>query len=449
MTEQLKITVYGAGYVGLITACCLADVGYSVCCMDVDADKIAACNAGQPPIFEEGLSELLARVLEKNAITFTTDLKTAVDFGDIQFVAVGTPPGELGEADLSALWKVLENIAEHIDHSAVIVIKSTVPVGTTEQCRDFINDKLNGPQSDFTVSVASNPEFLREGVSIADFMEPDRVVVGVDDEFARNKLQQLYTHFLPAEKIVMMDPRSSEMTKYAANAMLATKISFINEMSQIAARLGADIESVRDGIGRDHRIGPYFISPGCGYGGSCFPKDVSALLYQARDLGYQPRLLTEVREVNEVQKQLLFQKISTFFNDDCANKVVALWGLSFKPGTDDIRDAPSLTLIEQLIEANAMVKVFDPAAMDNMKQRFAEQSNVIFCDSKEECLQNADVLALLTEWPEFCEPDFEQIKSTLREPAIFDGRNVYDPAAVKSAGIAYYPIGRGYDELNR
>jgi len=443
MTQTLKITVYGAGYVGLITACCLADVGFEVCCMDIDAKKIAQCEKGDPPIYEADLPELLKRVLAKKTIRFVTSADEAVDFGVVQFIAVGTPSSESGEANLAGVKAVANTIGERLSHSAVIVIKSTVPVGTSDEMDASLQQHCQARGIEATVCVASNPEFLREGVSIKDFMEPDRVVIGANDDFARSQLKALYQAFLPEEKMILMDRRSSEMSKYVANAMLATKISFMNEMSQIAEKVGADIESVRDAIGRDHRIGPYFISPGCGFGGSCFPKDVSALIYSAEEKLVNPQLLSAVMAVNERQKDVLFAKIARFFSDDLSNKVIAIWGLAFKPGTDDMRDAPSLKLIEQLIKSQAMVKVYDPAAMDNAKKIIGDKAQVIFCDSRDECLQNADALALLTEWPEFRDVDFSKIKDTLRSGALFDGRNLYDPTQVRDAGIHYYGIGRG------
>jgi len=439
----MKVTVFGSGYVGLVTGACLAEVGNKVMCVDVDPAKIDLLNRGGVPIYEPGLSEMVKRNREAGRLKFTTDAKTGVDFGRIQFIAVGTPPDEDGSADLQYVLAVAESIAEHMSDFKVVVDKSTVPVGTGDKVATRIRETLGKRGADIDFDVVSNPEFLKEGAAIGDFMKPDRIVVGTENPRSIQLMRELYGPFnRNHERLLFMDIRSAELTKYAANSMLATKISFMNELSNIAEILGADIEKVRIGIGTDSRIGFQFIYPGCGYGGSCFPKDVQALEKTAQEVGYQPQLLSAVEAVNHRQKELLFNKISAYFDGQLNGKTVALWGLAFKPNTDDMRAASSRTLMEALWDAGARVRAFDPVAHEEAGRIYGERDDLHICANAGEALEGADVLAVVTEWIEFRSPDFQEIREKLNYPAIFDGRNIYDPAAVATAGLIHYSIGR-------
>ena len=439
----MKITVFGSGYVGLVTGACLAEVGNKVMCVDVDPAKIDLLNSGGVPIYEPGLTEMVKRNREAGRLMFTTDAKEGVDFGKVQFIAVGTPPDEDGSADLQYVLAVAESIAEHMTAFKVVVDKSTVPVGTGDKVAARIRETLAKRGADIDFDVVSNPEFLKEGAAIGDFMKPDRIVVGTENPRSIEVMRELYAPFnRNHERVLFMDIRSAELTKYAANAMLATKISFMNELSNLAEILDADIEKVRIGIGSDPRIGFQFIYPGCGYGGSCFPKDVQALEKTSLGVGYEPELLHAVETVNNRQKELLFSKISHHFNGDLAGKTIALWGLAFKPNTDDMRAASSRTLMEALWDAGAKVKAFDPVAHEEARRIYGERDDFEICANTSDTLEGADVLAVVTEWIEFRSPDFEEIKEKLTHPAVFDGRNIYDPKAVTNAGLSLYSIGR-------
>lgn len=439
----MKITVFGSGYVGLVTGACLADVGNEVICMDVDAEKVAKLQQGVIPIFEPGLESMVKENQAAGRLRFTTDAKEAVEHGVFQFIAVGTPPDEDGSADLRYVLAVAESIAEHMREYRVVIDKSTVPVGTADKVKAKMAEVLARRGENIEFDVVSNPEFLKEGAALGDFMRPDRIIIGVDNPRTAELLKALYAPFNRSrERIITMDVRSAELTKYAANAMLATKISFMNELANLAELLGADIEQVRQGIGSDSRIGYSFIYPGCGYGGSCFPKDVKALERTAREQGYHAELLSAVENVNDRQKHRLFDKISRHYRGDLAGKVVALWGLAFKPDTDDMREAPSRVLIDSLCEAGARVQAYDPEAMDEAKRIYREQPNLKLCASPRAALDQADALMIVTEWKEFRSPDFDEIGRALRDKVIFDGRNMYEPAFVRRAGLAYHAIGR-------
>ncbi len=440
----MKVTIFGSGYVGLVTGACLAEVGNQVVCMDVDRDKIERLNRGEVPIYEPGLDELVKRGMEQGQLEFTTELEKAVAHGLFQMIAVGTPPGEDGSADLQYVLAVAESIGQHMNEYKIIVDKSTVPVGTADQVRGTISKQLSERNLSLEFDVVSNPEFLKEGAAIEDFMKPDRIVIGTDNPRTTELLRMLYTPFnRNHDRIIAMDVASAELTKYAANAMLATKISFMNEMANIAERVGADIEHVRQGIGSDHRIGFQFIYPGCGYGGSCFPKDVQALSRTAHAIGYDSKILDAVEATNYQQKEILFAKISKFYSGDLADKTFALWGLSFKPRTDDMREAPSRTLLESLIAAGAKVRAYDPVALDEARHLYGETAGLEFCESAEEALQGANALAVVTEWKNFWSPDFGNLAEQLSDKAIFDGRNLYQPDALKPFGLRYFAIGRG------
>ena len=444
----MNVTIFGSGYVGLVTGACLAEVGNHVVCMDVDQGKIDRLNNGEIPIYEPGLDDLIERAREQGNIEFTTDLEKAVGHGVFQMIAVGTPPGEDGSADLQYVLAVAESIGQHMNDYKIIIDKSTVPVGTAEKVRAKVNELLDKRKQSLEFDVVSNPEFLKEGAAIDDFMKPDRIVLGTDNPRTTELLRMLYTPFnRNHDRIIAMDIPSAELTKYAANAMLATKISFMNEMANIAERVGADIEHVRQGIGSDHRIGFQFIYPGCGYGGSCFPKDVQALSRTAKAIGYDAKVLDAVEATNDQQKEKLFEKISKFYKGDLKGKVVAIWGLSFKPRTDDMRAAPSRNLLERLIAEGASVRVYDPVAIDEARHIYGDMQGLEYCESADEALVGADVLAIVTEWKNFWGPDFANISSQLADKAIFDGRNLYEPAAVKSFGLRYFAIGRG-EQLN-
>ena len=439
----MKVTIYGSGYVGLVTGACLADVGNKVLCVDVDEDKISKLKQGIIPIYEPGLENVIKEATKLGNLQFTTDMKEAVDFAEIQFIAVGTPPDEDGSADLQYVLAVADTIGTHMDSTKVVIDKSTVPVGTADKGRNTVCAKLAERGLDLDVHVVSNPEFLKEGAAIDDFMKPDRIVVGTASDYATDMMRELYAPFSRNhQKLIVMDIRSAELTKYAANAMLATKISFMNEMSQLAEKLGADIESVRVGIGSDPRIGFQFIYPGCGYGGSCFPKDVKALERTAGEVGFDARLLSAVEARNDEQKHILYQKLDDHFAGELAGKTVAVWGLAFKPGTDDMRDAPSRVLMEALWKVGAKVKAYDPEAMDEARRIFGDRDDLALVDAPYDALDGADALVVCTEWKIFRSPDFEDVKARLNHPVIIDGRNIYDPRRMAHYGIAYYAIGR-------
>ncbi len=440
----MKITIFGSGYVGLVTGACLADAGNDVACVDIDAARIARLNAGEVPIHEPGLDELIARNRDQGRITFTTDAKSAVAHGLFQIIAVGTPPDEDGSADLRHVLAVARTLGEHMDEYKIVITKSTVPVGTSDKVKATIGATLiaRGAQVDF--DVVSNPEFLKEGAAISDFMKPDRIVVGTDNPRTAELLKVLYDPFTRNhQRMIIMDLRSAELTKYAANAMLATKISFMNELANIAERLGADIEQIRAGIGSDPRIGYSFIYPGAGYGGSCFPKDVKALVRSAQDAGFGARMLEAVESVNDRQKHVLFEKISKFFGGQVAGRTIAVWGLAFKPNTDDLREAPSRVLMEALWAAGARVRAYDPVAMAEARRIYGARPDLALCASASEALDGADALAICTEWQEFRSPDFGRFKSVLKQPVVFDGRNLYEPSLMARQGIRYFAIGRG------
>lgn len=432
----MKIAMVGTGYVGLVTGTCFADSGNEVTCIDINEAKIEGLRQGKIPIYEPGLSELVLRNAEAGRLKFTTDLPSAVKPADIVYLAVGTPQSDDGSADLSALWAVVKAVAPHLREDAVVVIKSTVPVGTNAKTYSMLNE-LTGRECD----VASNPEFLKEGAAIDDFTKPDRVVVGVRRSEVADLLHTLYAPFLRTDKpFLVMSPESAELTKYVANALLATKISFINEMANLCESMGGDINDVRRGIGHDQRIGFAFLFPGVGYGGSCFPKDVRALSSMAREKGLDPRILDAVDEINNCQKGVLPDKVENHFGDQLSGKKIAVWGLAFKPKTDDIREAPALTLISRLLSKGASVVAHDPEAMDNVKEEFGDQ--VTFVDQPMDALDGADALAINTEWSEFRNPDFNEVRRRMKTPLIFDGRNLYEPDMMKKAGFTYHSIGR-------
>ncbi|GAA3950955.1 UDP-glucose/GDP-mannose dehydrogenase family protein [Allohahella marinimesophila] len=440
----MNITIFGTGYVGLVTGACLADVGHHVMCVDVDKAKIENLKNGIIPIFEPGLEPIVQANFEAGRLKFTTDAKEGVEFGQLQFIAVGTPPDEDGSADLKYVLMVARSIGEHMNDYKVIIDKSTVPVGTGDRVKKAVQEVLQSRNSDLRFDVVSNPEFLKEGDAVGDFMKPDRIVIGADSDEPIELIREAYEPFNRShDRIISMDIRSAELTKYAANAMLATKISFMNEVANLAERLGADIENVRRGIGSDPRIGYHFIYPGCGYGGSCFPKDVQALVMTADSVGYDSELLKAVESVNYRQKSKLFEKVSKYFDGDLKGKTFAVWGLSFKPNTDDMREASSRVLMELLWEAGAKVKAYDPEAMKETQRIYADQDSLDLCGTKEQCLRGADALLICTEWKEFRSPDFEVMKNSLTRPAVFDGRNLYDPERMARKGFDYYAMGRG------
>ena len=440
----MKVTIYGSGYVGLVTGACLAEVGNHVLCVDIDPDKVERLKRGEIPIYEPGLEELVLENVKSGRLAFTLDAREGVNHGLFQFIAVGTPPDEDGSADLSHVLTVARTIAEHMEDYRIVVDKSTVPVGTADRVRDAIRTKLaeRGREVDF--DVVSNPEFLKEGAAIEDFMRPDRIIIGTDNPRTTELMRALYAPFNRShDRLIAMDIRSAELTKYAANAMLATKISFMNELANLAERLGADIEQVRVGIGSDPRIGYHFIYPGCGYGGSCFPKDVKALERTARQIGYEAHLLSAVEAVNDRQKQRLFEKMHAHFGGAIKGKTIALWGLAFKPNTDDMREASSRTLMEALWAAGAKVRAHDPVAMEECTRIYGERPDLVLCQTPEEALEGADALAIVTEWNVFRSPEFDTIKASLKQPVIFDGRNLYNPELMAQLGFSYYAIGRG------
>lgn len=440
----MKVTVFGIGYVGLVQAAVLADVGHDVVCVDVDQTKVDNLKNGIIPIFEPGLTPLVKTNYESGRVDFTTDAKRGIEHGDLIFIAVGTPPDEDGSADLKYVLAVAETIAEHMESYKVVINKSTVPVGTADKVRGKINETQQGLGKAVEFDVVSNPEFLKEGAAVADCMRPDRIILGTENPKAEKKLRELYAPFnRNHDKVIVMDIRSAELTKYAANCMLATKISFMNEMANLAERFGADIENVRRGIGSDPRIGYQFIYPGCGYGGSCFPKDVQALVRSANEVGYQAKILESVESVNYTQKEKLFEYISSHFDGDLAGKTVALWGLSFKPNTDDMREASSRVLMEALWEAGANVKAYDPEAMEETQRIYGSRDDLQLMGTKESALENADFLVICTEWQAFRAPNFDLLKEKLTYPLVFDGRNLFEPALMLEYGLQYYAIGRG------
>ncbi|WP_421752371.1 UDP-glucose dehydrogenase family protein [Croceimicrobium sp.] len=436
----MKIVIVGTGYVGLVTGTCLSEVGIDVTCVDVDVKKIENLKQGILPIYEPGLDKLVHRNYEKNRLQFSTNLGEAIKGADAAFIAVGTPPGEDGSADLKYVLTVAREIGENMNDYGVIITKSTVPVGTAAKVKKEIKDALDRRGVSIDYDVASNPEFLKEGAAVNDFMKPDRIVVGVESERARKVLEKLYHPFtLNGHPVIFMDIPSAEMTKYAANAMLATKISFMNDVANLCEIMGADVNLVRRGIGSDPRIGNKFIYPGIGYGGSCFPKDVKALVRTARENGYEMRILQSVEEVNEDQKSVLFQKVLKRFNGDLKGKHFAVWGLSFKPNTDDMREAPSVVIIEKLLAEGATVSAYDPVAMEEAKHDLGDR--ITYAENEYEAIKGADALLVVTEWSEFRVPDFEEIKDSLNSPLIFDGRNIFEISRMAELGFEYHCIG--------
>lgn len=440
----MKITMVGTGYVGLVTGACFADTGNEVLCLDLDERKIAMLREGRIPIFEPGLEEMVKRNVTAGRLRFTTDIAESVDFGTIQFIAVGTPPDEDGSADLSYVLAAARNIGKHMRAYRLIVDKSTVPVGTADKVRDAIADELRKRGETMPYSVVSNPEFLKEGAAVEDFMKPDRIVVGSEDERATQLMRSLYAPFQRNhERMYVMDVRSAELTKYAANAMLATRISFMNELANLAERLGADIEHVRRGMGSDPRIGYHFLYAGAGYGGSCFPKDVKALQKTGEQSGMNMRVLEAVEEVNDNQKRMLLDKVGKRFGGDLKGRRFALWGLAFKPNTDDMREAPSRVVIDGLLAQGAQVVAYDPVAEHEARRIFGSTDALSYAASPMAALDGADALIIVTEWKEFRSPDFEDLAKRLKQPVVFDGRNLYDPAMVRGFGLEYFGVGRG------
>jgi UDPglucose 6-dehydrogenase len=440
----MKITVFGSGYVGLVTGACLADVGYSVMCIDIDAGKIGLLNNGVVPIYEPGLDELIANNRKAGRLRFSTDAAAGVEHGYLQFIAVGTPPDDDGKADLQYVLSVAQTIGRHMTSEKLIIDKSTVPVGTADKVRDAVQEQLDIRGLALCFDVCSNPEFLKEGAAINDFTKAARIVIGTDSKKVMDVMRHCYAPYnRNHDKVMFMDIRSAELTKYAANSLLATKISFMNELSNLADRLGADIESVRLGIGSDPRIGYDFIYPGCGYGGSCFPKDVQALSRTAEEVGYTAELLLAVEAVNNRQKQVLFEKLSQAFNGELTGKCVAVWGLAFKPNTDDMRDAPSRTLIEALWAAGATVRAHDPEALNECRRIYGDRDDLLLCQSREETVRGADTLVICTEWKAYRAVDLQWLKSELSFPVVIDGRNLFHPEEMAQAGLLYYGIGRG------
>lgn len=443
----MNITVVGTGYVGLVTGACFAEMGNTVTCVDVDSKKIADLLEGIIPIYEPGLETVVNENRKAGRLRFTTSLAEAMEESSLYFIAVGTPPGEDGSADLRHVLAVAEDIGRLLNKDGIIVNKSTVPVGTAARVADVVQAQLNARGVAHDFDVVSNPEFLKEGAAVEDFMRPDRIIIGVESERARQTMTALYHSFsLNHDKLMFMGVRDAELTKYAANAMLATKISFMNEMANLAERMGVDIENVRKGIGSDTRIGYSFIYAGCGYGGSCFPKDVKALVHMGDQFGFDTRILRAVEERNAAQKNRLFEKLTERFGEDLSGRVIGVWGLAFKPGTDDMREATSVTLINALINAGADVRAYDPVAMDEARKHFAEElfsnERIILCDHQYDALLGADAMVLVTEWKPFRQPDFNAMKKLLKQPVIIDGRNQYDPLSLKQQGFDYAGIGR-------
>lgn len=439
----MKIAVFGTGYVGLVQGAVLADAGHQVTCVDIDEDKLARLREGDIPIFEPGLEPLVKSAYAEGRLIFTADAALAIVGAEVCFIAVGTPPDEDGSADLRYVLAVAQTIAQHMQGYTVIVDKSTVPVGTADRVSDAVRSTLAARDAALDFDVVSNPEFLKEGAAVADCQRPDRIVIGTTSARAEKVLRELYEPFnRNHDKIIVMSARSAEMTKYAANCMLATKISFMNEMALIAEGLGADIESVRQGIGSDQRIGYHFIYAGAGFGGSCFPKDISALVQSAQNIGLDPLILQAVQGRNSAQKRVIFEKLSAYFEGALAGKTIALWGLAFKPNTDDMRDAPSRVLMEALWQAGARVQAYDPAAMEEAQRIYGVRADLLLCGTKEAAVQDADALVIMTEWRQFKAPDLEALKRALKAPLIFDGRNLYDPQRMRERGFSYHGIGR-------
>ena len=442
----MRVSIFGTGYVGLVTGTCLAEVGHDVVCIDVDAAKVEGLNNGVVPIYEPGLTPMVKANHAEGRLRFTTDAAMGIAHGEVVFIAVGTPPDEDGSADLQYVLAVAKTIGRNLQRPTVVVDKSTVPVGTADKVRAAIAAELQARGADVPFDVVSNPEFLKEGAAVEDCMRPDRIVIGADNARAADKLKRLYAPFnRNHDRFVVMDVRSAELTKYAANAMLATKISFMNEIANIAEQVGADVENVRKGIGSDPRIGWHFIYPGAGYGGSCFPKDVQALARTALQYGVQPRLLDAVEAVNDAQKGHLFELASRHYGGEAnlRGKTFAVWGLAFKPNTDDMREASSRRLLQQLWDAGAKVRAYDPEAMDETRRIFGERGDLALCEGAATALDGADALVVVTEWKQFRSPDFARLKAALADAVVFDGRNMYEPTDVEAAGLAYYGIGRG------
>ena len=440
----MKVTIFGTGYVGLVTGACLADAGHEVLCVDVNPAKVESLEQGEIPIFEPGLESMVVRNREEGRLRFTTDAGRGVGFGTLQFIAVGTPPDEDGSADMQYVLSVAATIGRHMDGYKLVVNKSTVPVGTADRVRATIIAELAGRGVEHDFDVCSNPEFLKEGAAIEDFTRGARIVVGTDSSKVRALMRECYGPYnWNHDKLIFMDVRSAELTKYAANAMLATKISFMNEMANLAERLGADIENVRLGIGSDPRIGYHFIYPGCGYGGSCFPKDVRALERIAHEVGYEARMLSAVEAVNNQQKSTLFSKLNKAFDGNLHGKTIAVWGLAFKPNTDDMREAPSRSLMEAIWAAGGSVRAYDPEAANECVHLYGDLETLTLVERRMDALDGADALVICTEWKEFRVVDFSAIKSALRTPVVVDGRNIYEPDVVREAGLLYFAVGRG------
>jgi UDPglucose 6-dehydrogenase len=439
----VKITIIGSGYVGLVSGACFADLGNDVVCLDLDEKKVAMLRAGGIPIYEPGLENMVAHNVAAGRLKFTTDIAESVAHGAVQFIAVGTPSDQDGSADMRYVIAAARNIGRHMTEYKVIVDKSTVPVGTSERVRAAVADEIKRRGASIEFSVVSNPEFLKEGAAVGDFMRPDRIVVGSSDDRASQIMRQLYSPLQRNhDRILIMDPRSAELTKYAANAMLATRISFMNELANLAEKLGANIEAVRHGIGSDQRIGYHFLYAGVGYGGSCFPKDIQALQHTAGEYGMQLTIVDAVEKANRTQKQRLLEKVRIRFGEQLDGKHFAIWGLSFKPNTDDMREAPSRVVINGLIARGATVSVYDPVAMEEAKKIFAKEPGLRFAGSTTAALDGADALIIITEWQEFRSPDFDDLKKRLKSPVVFDGRNLYDPAVMRDQGIEYFSVGR-------
>jgi UDPglucose 6-dehydrogenase len=439
----MKLTVIGTGYVGLVTGTCFAEMGNDVICVDNNHEKIDMLNAGKVPIWEPGLEDMIQRNVEGKRLQFTVDIKKAVEKSQICFIAVGTPPDEDGSADLRHVLSVAKDIANYMNDYKIVVNKSTVPVGTADRVGKQMNSVLSERGVKYPFDVVSNPEFLKEGAAIEDSMKPDRIIVGTENENVAKTMRELYAPFARShDKLITMSIRSAEMTKYAANAMLASRISFMNEISKLCEKLGADVGEVRQGIGSDSRIGHKFIYPGIGYGGSCFPKDVKALIRMAKASQVEPKILTAIEDVNERQKSILVDKIKAHYGNDLSGKTFAVWGLAFKPQTDDMREAPSIVIINKLIEAGAKIKAYDPVAMKQAKKVFENIEAIEYCKGNYEALENADAILLVTEWFQFRYPDFNKMKALLKEPVLFDGRNQYNPTEMNELGFTYYSIGR-------
>ncbi|MFP4146276.1 MAG: UDP-glucose dehydrogenase family protein [Halorhodospira sp.] len=440
----MKVTIFGSGYVGLVTGACFADAGNDVVCVDIDTERVEQLRRGEVPIYEPGLDDMLTFNHDEGRLRFTTDAAEGVRHGLFQFIAVGTPADEDGSADLQHVLAVARSIGQHMDDYRVVVDKSTVPVGTADRVRSAIHEELQSRGEQVEFDVVSNPEFLKEGAAIDDFVKPDRIIVGAENPRTAELMKALYAPFNRShDRLITMDVRSAELTKYASNAILATKISFMNELSSLAERLGADIEQVRVGMGSDPRIGYHFIYPGCGYGGSCFPKDVKALTRTAHEYGYRPELLEAVENVNNRQKRVLVERLHDHFNGDLSGRTFALWGLAFKPNTDDMREAPSRVILEALWAAGARVQAYDPEAMDEAERIYGSREDLELCDNLYDAVEDADALVLCTEWHVFRSPDFERIRDGLRQPVVFDGRNVYPPSMMEALGFTYYAMGRG------